>query len=216
MKSKFLFALSLTALQTTLLSCGLISVNVPGGESTTGNGETTAENTETTSGSASSGDLTADWVDFQTENNKLSVKFPGTPQTESQTTPSDLGDLKFTMTSYTDEANTQFFMVSSVTYPVDPAQYDAAQGLEAAKQGAASNSGSTILSDEASDRFGIPGKKLVMNATQDNGEVYTTRAEIYIDPKGPTLHQILIVTEGDRVNSPEANAFFDSVNITPI
>ncbi|ANV83967.1 hypothetical protein AWQ21_05990 [Picosynechococcus sp. PCC 7003] len=215
MKSKFLLFLSVATLQTALFGCGLISVNVPGGEGTT-SGEETTTTTDTSTGQASTENLTADWVDFQTENGKLAVKFPGTPQTESQTTPSDLGELQFTMTSYADDANTQFFMVSSVTYPVAPDQYDAAQGLEAAKEGAASNSGSTIVSDEPSDKFGIPGKKLVMNAAQDNGEVYTTRAEIYIDPNGPTLHQILMVTEGDRVDSPEANAFFDSVNITPI
>ncbi|WP_024544967.1 hypothetical protein [Picosynechococcus sp. NKBG15041c] len=200
--------------QGAIFGCGLVSND--NADSDTSGGTTTTETTEGDATGDDSAALTADWIDFQTEDGNLTVKFPGTPETETQTTPSDLGELEFTMTSYADDANQQFFMVSSVTYPVAPDQYDAAQGLEAAKEGAASNSGSTIVLDEASDRFGIPGTNLVMSATQDDGTIYTTRAEIYIDPNGPTLHQILVVTEGDRVDSPEVDAFFDSADITPI
>jgi hypothetical protein len=210
MKSKLLLFLGLTTLQASLFGCGLIGANNPADSGGSSGGTVTTETTD------EAANITANWIDFETENGQLAVKFPGTPETESQSTPSELGELTFTMTSYADDANQQFFMVSSVTYPIAPDEYDAAQGLEAAKQGAVGSSGSTLVTDEVSDRFGMPGRKLVMNATQDNGEVYTTRAEIYIDPNGPTLHQILLVTEGDRVNTPEANAFFDSVDITQI
>lgn len=223
LKTTMLLLLSCVSVQVLLVACGGTEQTTTTSETpTTENPEAAATpNSETTaapkaeSKATDSQSVTAKWVDFKTEDGSLAIKFPGEPTTETQTTPSDLGNLEVMMTSYSDNANKQFFMVSSVTYPVKPEEYDVQKGLEGAKNGAAANSGSTIVSDEPSDRFGIPGKKLIMNASQDNQKL-TLRAEIYIDPKGPTLHQIMMVVEGDQVDTPAANAFFDSAQITKL
>ncbi|NJN75599.1 MAG: hypothetical protein HC796_04460 [Synechococcaceae cyanobacterium RL_1_2] len=231
MKSKLLILLGLTSISFSLVACGEVedkteSTTGGSGESTavveegangmeeTAPNEEVAKNGVTKDGVTKNG-VTADWVDYTTDNGNLSVKFPGTPETQTQTTDSDLGELKFTMTFYADEADRQSFMVSSLTYPVDPAEYDAEQGLELAKQGAAENAGLTVVSDEPTEKAGIAGKKLVMNTVQDGQEI-TTRSEIYIDPNGPTLHQIVMFVEGKEINDDTANAFFDSVQIKPL
>jgi hypothetical protein len=216
MKSKLLILLGLTSISFSLLGCGEVEDKTE--SATEGSGESTAMVEEGTNGAeetAANAGLTADWVDYTTENGNLSVKFPGTPETQTQTTDSDLGELKFTMTFYADEAERKSFMVSSLTYPVDPAEYDAEKGLELAKQGAAENAGLTVVSDEPTEKAGIAGKKLVMNTVQDGQEI-TTRSEIYIDPKGPTLHQIVMFVEGNEISDDMANAFFDSVNLKPL
>lgn len=203
-----LLLLTLTTMQLFVVACG-------GDKPTTT--DTNSPATETTSittdSEPSTTALTENWVDFTTENGAISVKFPQEPTTEEQLAPTDAGNIEFLMTTYVDESSNQFFMVSSLEYPIDPAEYDVELGLEGAKNGALQNSGSTLISDESSDRFGIPGKKLLMKNTEQGGEI-TIRIEVYIDPKGPTLHQIMMAAEGDAVDTPEANAFFDSVQIT--
>jgi hypothetical protein len=210
-KNYTLLLLTFAALQLPLVACGdKEPTATEATPTTTDSAQSTAEDTPTSTTA-----VAKDWVDFTTENEAISIKFPGPPETQEQTAPTNTGEVKFSMTTYADESNKQFFMVSSANYPVNPEEYDVAQGLEGAKNGAAENSGSTIVSDEASDRFGIPGKKLLMNKTEQ-GELLTIRAELYIDPKGPTLHQIMLVVSGDEVNTPEANAFFDSAEITKL
>ena len=217
-KNSTLLLLTFAVVQLFVVACG-------GGEqAATDTSSTSTETTATTteeepstaeveSASTSTDDLTADWVDFTTENGAMSAKFPKEPTTEAQVAPSEIGDIEFSMTTYADESNNQFFMVSSLDYPIKPDEYDVEQGFEGAKNGALQNSGSTLISEESSDRFGIPGKQLVMKNADQGGEL-TIRAELYIDPKGPTLHQIMMVVEGDAVDTPEANAFFDSAQIT--
>ncbi|MGB2923690.1 MAG: hypothetical protein WBB82_00135 [Limnothrix sp.] len=213
-KNYTLLLLTFATFQVSLAACGdkeqtaTSTDNTP--IETTDSGQSTAEDAPTSTTA-----VTKNWVDFTTENEAISVKFPGEPETQEQIAPSDRGDVEFSMTTYADESSKQFFMVSSVDYPVNPEEYDVEQGLEGAMNGAAQNSGSTIVSDEPSDRFGIPGKKLVMNKTEQ-GEQITIRAELYIDPKGPILHQIMMVVQGDVVDTPEANAFFDSAQITKL
>ena len=217
-KNYTLLLLACTTVQLFMVACG------GGDETTTDTSSTSTETTSTTTDSAPSAtedapaattSLTDDWVDFTTENEGISIKFPGEPTTEEQVAPSDIGDVAFTMTTYADDRGKQFFMVSSLDYPVNPEEYDVEQGLEGAKNGAVQNSGSTLISDEPSDRFGIPGKKILMKNTQQGAEL-TLRAELYIDPKGPTLHQIMVAVEGDAVDTPEVNAFFDAAQITKL
>lgn len=207
-KNYTLLFLTFTMVQLFVVACG-------GGEqtATTTDAEPAAAETEVTSTSTAA--LTEDWVDFTTENGAMSIKFPQQPTTEEQVAPSDIGDVEFSMTMYADESEKQLFMVSSLEYPIDPAEYDVEQGLEGAKNGALQNSGATLISDEPTDRFGIPGKKLLMTSTEQGSEL-TVRAEVYIDPKGPTLHQIMMVVEGDNIDTPAANAFFDSAEITKL
>lgn len=212
-KNYTLLLLTFAALQLPLVACGgkePTATNTDNTSTTTDSGQSTVEDTPTSTTA-----VAEDWVDFTTENKAISVKFPGEPTTQEQTAPTNTGEVKFSMTTYADESSKQFFMVSSADYPVDPEEYDVEKGLEGAKNGAAENSGSTIVSDESSDRFGIPGKKLLLNKVEQ-GEQITIRAELYIDPKGPTLHQIMVVVQGDNVDTPEANAFFDSAQITKL
>ncbi len=217
LKNYTLLFLTFTAVQLFVVACG-------GGEQTATDTSTSTETTATTTDSEPSAAedtptstevSTDNWVDFTTENGALSAKFPGEPTTEQQVAPSDIGDIEFSMTTYSDDSNKQFFMVSSLDYPVSPDQYDVEQGLEGAKNGAVQNSGSTLISEEPTDRFGIPGKKLLMKNIEQGGAI-TIRTELYIDPNGPTLHQIMVAAEGAVVDTPEVEAFFDSAQITKL
>ena len=173
-KNSTLLLLTFAVVQLFVVACG-------GGEqAATDTSSTSTETTATTteeepstaeveSASTSTDDLTADWVDFTTENGAMSAKFPKEPTTEAQVAPSEIGDIEFSMTTYADESNNQFFMVSSLDYAVNPDEYDVEKGLEGAKNGAVENSGSTLVSEEPSDRFGIPGKKLIMKNTAQGG-----------------------------------------------
>lgn len=145
-KNYTLLLLTLATLQLSLAACGDKEPTATNTDDTsTETTSTTAEDTSTSTTAA-----TKNWVDFTTESEALSIKFPGEPKTQQETAPSDRGDVTFSMTTYGDEKTKQFFMVSSADYPVNPEEYDVEKGLEGAKNGAAENSGSTIVSDEPS------------------------------------------------------------------
>ena len=215
-KNYTLLFLTFTMVQLFVVACGggeptATDTSSTSTETTSTTTETEASTAEAEDTSTSTASLTEGWVDFTTENGAMSAKFPKEPTTEDQIAPTDIGDVEFSMTTYADESNNQFFMVSSLDYAVNPDEYDVEKGLEGAKNGAVENSGSTLVSEEPSDRFGIPGKKLIMKNTAQGGEL-TIRAELYIDPKGPTLHQIMMLVEGDAVITPTTLAGAARVN----
>ena len=107
------------------------------------------------------------------------------------------------------ESGNTAFMVSDVTYPVPPGQYDAAAGLEGACQGAAQNVNGTVVEKTDIEKFGYPGKSLLVRTPEN----HFVRSEIFIDPQGPTLVQAICVGSRALVDGSDADFFFDSLSI---
>jgi len=154
--------------------------------------------------------LTKDWVEYTSKDNDYTVKFPATPKQETQTQPSQVGDLELLIVMYEDTNNKRAYLTNSITYPIDPKDYDAQKGIEGVKNGIlGSGDKSTLVSETDISEEDILGKELLISDA--NG--YQKKARIFLDPKGPTLYQVLMVVEKGDFNFPEADAFFDSFTI---
>lgn len=151
----------------------------------------------------------ANWIAHTSPDGRVSVKFPFTPKEQTETVQSALGKLEIKITMH--ESGNTAFMVSDLTYPVPPDQYDAKVGLEGAAEGAATNVNGTILSNDDIEGFGFAGKEIVIKAPQG----LFIRGRIYIDPAGPTLFQAQCIGTRELIDGPDAKAFFDSLKIEP-
>ncbi|NES70363.1 MAG: hypothetical protein F6K24_36705 [Okeania sp. SIO2D1] len=195
-----------------------------------GSSEETASTTQTeeaaetsTEKAASEKDdkLTKDWFLFTAEDGTYSVKFPGEPKVQEHSTQvkvgeldEDVTDINLKMVVYEGSASKQAYLTTHAKYPVDPSQYNAEEGLNAARNGVENNANVTITSEEKIDYEGLPGRELVTTIPSQEGEgELTQRIRMFIDPEGPTLYQAVVITDEGDVNSPEADAFFNSWEI---
>ena len=148
-----------------------------------------------------------EWISFTSDDGRVSAKFPKAPTKTTQTAPSAIGSLTITMNIV--ESRTYSFMVSHLTYPVDPSDYDATAGLEGAVEGAATNVGGKILTQTDIEQSGFAGKEVLIHGKDD----IFAKVRMYIDPNGPTLFQGLAVGSKEMVNGPDATFFLESMTV---
>ena len=149
----------------------------------------------------------AEWVAFTSDDGRVTAKFPQAPTKTTQTAPTAIGTLTITMNTV--ESRTYSFMVSHLTYPVDPSEYDAKAGLEGAVEGAATNVSGKILTRTDIEQSGFAGKEVLVHGKDD----IFARVRMYIDPAGPTLFQGLAVGSKELVNGPDATFFLESMTV---
>lgn len=158
--------------------------------------------------------ITAGWFNYIARDQSYSVKFPGQPTEENQSTDSALGILDYTIVIYQDDVNRRAYLTSNIVYSLEPDQsYDVDRGLEGAKNGALNNTNSVLLSERNITKQGVRGKEIVFRNPQN----LLGKAHIYIDVKNsrrPTLYQALVISDRN-INAPEINAFLHSLIINP-
>ena len=149
----------------------------------------------------------AQWATFTSDDGRFSAEFPAAPEETTQSVDSPIGSLTITMHTY--ESGNTAYMISHLTYPVDPSQYDVDAGLAGAVQGAASNVSGTVVESNDIEQSGFPGKEALIQG-QDGMHA---RVRMYIDPNGPTLFQGLAVGPKTVVNGADAKKFLDSITV---
>lgn len=166
-----------------------------------------SQTTSTTTPENAEDSLTKDWVTYTAKDNEYTIKFPGTPQEQTQTQPTKIGDIKLLIVTYEDKQKRRAFLTNSITYPVDPKKYDAQKGLEGAKTGVLENGKqSKLVAEKNLSKGDLLGKELIIRDQDGIGK----KLRIFVDPKGPTLYQTLVVVEKGDFDFPEADAFLDS------
>jgi hypothetical protein len=161
-----------------------------------------APSPETTSASASN-----NWYKYTAKDGSYSASFPGQPQEKDQSVKTQVGELKFSLTSYGDNASKRAYATTSAKYPVKPSEYDVEKGLDGARDGQAKNTNATITNEKKISLNGFSGREITLKGA--NGGAMKTR--LFIDPKGPTLYQALVVAEDGNLNFPEADTFLNSL-----
>jgi hypothetical protein len=154
-------------------------------------------------------ELTKNWMTYTPQDKSYTVKFPGKPQIQNHTNKTKIGEIQFLIVGYEDRAKHRAYLTSNLYYPMKPANYDVEKGLDGARDGALKNTKSTLISENKITLNGYSGREILMK----DGKKLTTKAKIFIDPNGPILYQILVVTDDKNVKFPEAEAFFNSFNI---
>ena len=148
-----------------------------------------------------------EWVSFKSSDGKVDAKFPFKPKEKTEVANSPIGMLTVKMQLV--ETRKAAFIVSHLTYPVDPSEYDANAGLAGAVEGAAANISGTIVQSTDIEQSGFPGKEVLIRGKDD---IYA-KVRMYIDPNGPTLFQGLAVGDKEFAEGADTAFFLDSFKV---
>jgi hypothetical protein len=137
------------------------------------------------------------WQEYQAPDNSFSISMPTKPQESTQNV---VGDIQ--MHSLTGNMNRDgFYGVAYADYPATNASKVAPNAvLDAAAQGAASNSGARIISKKSITLSGYPGLETDMEAPQDTGGGRVACRIFWVAPR------IYIVCAG----GPESSSVYTS------
>ncbi|NEQ36933.1 MAG: hypothetical protein F6K40_11850 [Okeania sp. SIO3I5] len=152
--------------------------------------------------------LADNWYNYKAKDGSYTIYFPQKPQEENLSLNTPLGKLNALFVFYQYPEEKRIFYVSHVKYPVEPSQYNVEKGLDGARDGAAQNTNSIIVSEKRISYKGFPGREIIFQSRERPD--LKTLARIYIDPNGPILYTLQVIAEDGNLDFPEAKAFLDS------
>ncbi len=167
--------------------------------------ETTSPDTKTTD-SGSSDSLISSWSSYNSYDSSYTVSFPEKPTEKKDYLETAIGKVYFAEASYSKDKN--YYSTSHTTYPVDPKQYDAEKGLDGSRDGISKSINMEIVREEKIKINGFPAREVEMK-----GKEGAVLAHLILDPNGPTLYQVFVVSGDGNVNTPENKAFLNSFSI---
>lgn len=153
--------------------------------------------------------VTTNWYSYTAKDNSYSVKFPNQPQEENESVNTSLGTLNYLQVMYEDTVNNRAYLTTSQKFPVGANQINAEEFLDEVRDGQAEGGKATIISEKKISLNGFPGREITFKEQQG----MAMKSRIFIDPKGPTLYQIILVAEDGNLAFPEAQAFLESFAI---
>ncbi len=150
---------------------------------------------------------------YNSKDGNYTVVFPAKPSEQNQTANSAKGPIPFVLAIYTDDSKQRAFLTSSSNLPLPegkkPSDYNPEKGLDGARDGASKSAKATIVKETKITQNGYPGREITMKG----GKNTAILQRIFIDPKGPTLYQAVVVAADGNLEFPEAKAFIDSLSI---
>ncbi len=152
--------------------------------------------------------LADNWYNYKAKDGSYKIYFPQKPQEKNLSVNTPLGKLSTLFVFYEYPEEKRIFYVSHVKYPVEASQYNVEKGLDGARDGAAQNTNSIIVSEKRINYKGFPGREIIFQSRKRPD--LRTLARIYIDPNGPILYSLQVIAEDGNLDFPEAKAFLDS------
>jgi hypothetical protein len=190
-----LASLSLTACQSTAEKTDSSNTSTPATEETKSSEENKAADSSIDG-----------WTKYNAYDGSYSVSFPNKPTEKKDYLDTQIGKVFFSEASYTEGKS--FYSTSHTTYPVAPKDYDAEKGLDGSRDGISKAVNMQIVSEKKIQINGFPAREIEMK-----GKDGALLAHLILDPNGPTLYQVFVVTGDGNVNTPENQAFLKSFAI---
>jgi serine/threonine protein kinase, bacterial len=154
----------------------------------------------------SSDSTTASWAKYTAYDDSYTVAFPKTPSEKKDYLDTKIGKVYFVEASHSD--NNNYYSTSHTTYPVDPKDYDPEIGLNGSRDGISKSINMPIVREEKITINGFPAREVEMK-----GKDGALLAHLIIDPNGPTLYQVFVVSNDGNVNTTENKAFINSFTL---
>ena len=155
--------------------------------------------------------IQADWDTYSvSKNGRCKIQFPKEPVEQEKSAPTPDGPLVFNLLiAEIDATNVMISGVSGV--PADDPNFDTDTALQGAVDGAAGNSGSDVAKKTTIEKFGCPGREVLL----DHPAGLKMRARFYIDVEQKILFQAIVVgPDADTVYGEDSTRFLDSMTIT--
>jgi hypothetical protein len=145
--------------------------------------------------------------EFTSDDGGFSIAFPGDPETQTQSVPTDVGDVALTM--YTVETGSAAYLAGYADYPADMvAGSDPETMLDGGRDGAVGNIDGRLLTEKHITLDGHLGRELKVESKDGKqvlyGRFYLVEARLY---------QIMVVTSPDGLEETVIFAFLDSFTL---
>jgi serine/threonine protein kinase, bacterial len=158
------------------------------------------------SDSASTTSIPPSWASYKAYDSSYTVAFPQKPNEKKDYLDTAVGKVYFVEAAYSD--NNYYYSTSHTTYPVDPKQYDPETGLSGSRDGISKSINMPVVREEKITINGFPAREVEMK-----GKDGALLAHLILDPNGPTLYQVFVVSSNGNVNTEEAKAFINSFSL---
>ena len=165
-------------------------------------------------------DPLADWITFTAPDGSFTVQLPEEPATQSQTVPTEAGDIEVAM--YLVEGDDWMLMLSQNSFPASIADLVAAgdeafiQGLlDNGRDGAVGNVSGTLQNEKQITVDGFPGREftfIVDSSASPTGDAITGIARVILVKD--MLYQMITLSTADETDPALAQAFFDTFHLT--
>lgn len=145
-------------------------------------------------------DALGDASTFVSDEGNFSINFPGTPTEETQSVPTEVGNIEMVTFMY-EKSATEVYMVAYSDYPSALIELSNAKDLlGGAKDGALGTYGATVSTEKDITVDGNPGMYF-----KANSDSYYVTYEIYLVEN--RLYQIVILKDGAYATEDDYNKF---------
>jgi hypothetical protein len=165
-------------------------------------------------------DPLADWITFTAPDGSFTVWLPEEPATQSQTVPTEAGDIEIAM--YMVESDDWMLMLSQNGFPASVADLVAAGDeafiqslLDNGRDGAIGNMSGTLQDEKQVTVDGFPGREftfIIDSSVSPTGSAFTGIARVILVKD--MLYQMIRLSTADEADPDLAQAFFDSFHLT--
>jgi serine/threonine protein kinase, bacterial len=160
----------------------------------------------TTKSNDNNDEITRSWSKYEAYDNSYTVSFPYKPTEKKDYLDTAIGKVYFVEASYF--TNNDYYSTSHTTYPVAPSEYDPQKGLDGSRDGISKSINMSIVREEKITINGFPAREVEMKGTSG-----ALLAHLILDPNGPTLYQVFVVSSNGNVNTAENKAFINSFKL---
>jgi hypothetical protein len=155
-------------------------------------------------------DSGAAWKSFSSPEGRFTALFPGTPSQQTQQTPTAAGSIATTL--YTVTMADAYFGVVVGDYPPEVVSKKPDDLLDGARNGAVSQVGGTLLSEDRISSEGFPGREIKITATRGTQTMIAWDRMYLVKNR---LYQAIVVMSVKNEGSKDVRKFLDSFHFTP-
>jgi hypothetical protein len=150
----------------------------------------------------------AEWQRFESEENRFSVLFPGTPQEFAESVPTEAGTIE--AKSFVVQQGNMGFAVNVAHHPSEAVSASDPQTMiDTARDRAVSNVGGELLQEKDVTLDGHPGREIQVEIAEGQGMV---RSRFYLVEN--RLYAVQTISQKSGA-STDVNRFLDSFQLTP-
>ena len=147
---------------------------------------------------------------FSSEVGQFTIATPAPFEENQQSVDTPVGPIS--IYTYTAETEQSAYVVAFSDYPSQMVeQSEPEMLLDSSRDGAISNLGGTLVSEEDIDLEGYPGRSLIISTETETNEPAIINSRIYLVDN--RLYQILVVSPEDTDLEDISNTFLDSFDL---
>lgn len=149
---------------------------------------------------------TSNWYKYTAKDGTYTIMYPKAPQEEA----TNVMGINTNFISFYDKDKAYISNGTKIPYKFDTNLIDTETLLNFALENMAKKTGNSIESQNDITYNGLPGKEAVVHFKDGN---YFVKVRYILDVKKSVFYQVMVLSDKNNFDFPEASAFFDSLMI---